>query len=108
MLVNKQTLGTIFTNIKTTFNKAFEAAPSKWQQIAMLMPSTTSQNDYAWLSNFPKMRRWIGAKHIKSLAAHKYTLVNHRCTQACHRRRQHWLYRPAVRRRWLLRQAMAG
>ncbi|MDP2548488.1 Mu-like prophage major head subunit gpT family protein [Oceanobacter sp. 4_MG-2023] len=76
MLVNKQTLGTIFTNIKTTFNKAFDATPTVWPKIAMLMPSTTSQNDYAWLSNFPKMRRWIGAKHIKSLAAHKYTLVN--------------------------------
>lgn len=76
MLVNKQTLGAIFTNIKTTFNKAFEAAPSKWQKIAMRVPSTGSQNDYTWLNNFPKMRRWIGAKHIKSLGAHKYTLVN--------------------------------
>ena len=76
MLVNKTTLAAIFTNLRTTYNQAFAAAPSTWQRIAMLVPSTTSQEDYAWLSQFPKMRRWIGEKAIKSLSAYKYTVVN--------------------------------
>lgn len=76
MLVNKDTLSRIFSNIKATFNKAFDAAPSQWQRIAMRVNSTTSIEDYAWLSNFPKMRKWIGEKFVKSLSAHKYTLQN--------------------------------
>ncbi|MDP2153810.1 MAG: Mu-like prophage major head subunit gpT family protein [Methylotenera sp.] len=76
MLVNKETIGNVFISLKTTFNNAFAAAPSVWQKIAMRVPSTTGQNDYAWLSNFPKMRKWIGDKQVKSLEAAKYTLVN--------------------------------
>lgn len=76
MLVNKTTLAAIFTNLRTTFNQAFAAAPANWQKIAMLVPSTTGQEDYAWLSQFPRMRRWIGDKAVKSLSAYKYTVVN--------------------------------
>jgi len=54
MLVNKATIAAVFTSLKTTFNNAFDAAPSQWQQTAMLVPSGTSQNDYTWLSLFPK------------------------------------------------------
>lgn len=76
MLINKQNLNDLFTQAKVTFHKAFDAAPSVWQEIAMEVPSTSGQNDYKWLSNFPKMRRWIGEKFIKSLAAFKYVVVN--------------------------------
>ncbi|MBU1564229.1 MAG: Mu-like prophage major head subunit gpT family protein [Proteobacteria bacterium] len=76
MIVNSATLAAVFTNLKTTFNKAFEATPTFWEKVAMLVPSGGSQNDYKWLSNFPKMRRWIGDKAIKSLAAFGYTIVN--------------------------------
>jgi phage major head subunit gpT-like protein len=76
MLINKANIGQLFTNIKATFNKAFDSAPAQWQKIAMLVPSTTSVEDYAWLENFPKMRKWIGEKFVKSLKAFKYSLTN--------------------------------
>lgn len=76
MLINKQVLGAAFIAFKTIFNKTFTATPTSWEKIAMKVPSTTGQNDYAWLSNFPKMRRWIGAKQVKSLEAYKYPVVN--------------------------------
>lgn len=76
MLVNKATIQAAFISLKTIFNKAFEAAPSTWEKIAMRVPSTTGQNDYAWLSNFPRMRKWIGEKTIKRLKAFKYVIVN--------------------------------
>lgn len=76
LLVNKDTISNVFISLKTSFNNAFGAAPTTWQKIAMLVPSTASQNLYAWLSTFPKMRKWIGDKHIKSLEAYKYTIVN--------------------------------
>lgn len=76
MIINGQTLKAIFINLKTIFNNAFDAAPSSWQKIAMEVPSTGKQNDYAWLSNFPRMKKWIGEKDIKALAASKYSIVN--------------------------------
>jgi len=76
MLVNKDSLSAAFIALKTTFNNAFTAAPSVWERIAMKVPSTTGQNDYAWLSKFPKMRKWIGDKNVKALEAAKYTIKN--------------------------------
>lgn len=76
MLINGQTLKAIFVNLKTIFNNAFDTAPSSWQKIAMEVPSTGKQNDYAWLSTFPRMKKWIGEKDIKALAASKYSIVN--------------------------------
>lgn len=77
MLINKAAIQAVFTALKTTFNNAFDAAPSVWDKIAMKVTSTSSQNDYAWLSNFPKMRKWVGDKVVKALEAFKYTIINH-------------------------------
>ena len=58
MIVNRSNLTNVFINLKTTFNKAFDAAPALWQQTTMLITSGSGQNDYSWLSRFPKMRKW--------------------------------------------------
>lgn len=76
MLVNKENLTAVFINLKTTFNKAFEAAPSLWEKTTMKVPSGSGQNDYSWLGRFPKMRKWLGDKVLKTLEAFKYTIVN--------------------------------
>lgn len=76
LIVNGSTIRNIFTNIKTTFAKAFETTESTWEKIGMKIQSGGAQNDYAWLENFPKMRRWVGDKVIKSLKAGEYVLVN--------------------------------
>lgn len=76
MIINKGSIAALFTQVKTTFHRAFDAAPATWQKIAMEVKSTTAQNDYTWLNNYPAMRRWIGEKHIKSLKANKYIVVN--------------------------------
>ncbi|MFZ6644425.1 Mu-like prophage major head subunit gpT family protein [Undibacterium sp. TJN25] len=76
MLVNKENLANVFIGLKTTFNNAFSSAPTVWEKIAMKVPSTTGQNDYAWLSKFPRMRQWIGDKVVKALEGFKYVIVN--------------------------------
>lgn len=76
MLVNKANISAIFINLRTIFNQAFSAVEPTWQKIAMKVPSTTSQEDYAWLSQFPRMKRWIGDKAVKALSAFKYSVIN--------------------------------
>ncbi|MCX8962141.1 head protein [Erwinia psidii] len=76
MIVNYKTVRSIFVSLKATYQKAFDAAPSDWQKIAMVVPSTTKENDYSWLSRFPKMREWVGDKVVKMLEAFNYTIRN--------------------------------
>ena len=76
MLVNQGNLTAVFINLKTVFNKAFVAAPSLWVKTTMLVPSGSSQNDYSWLGQFPKMKKWLGDKTVRALEAFRYTIVN--------------------------------
>lgn len=76
MLVNKAALDSLFTGLKTIFNNALKAASSDWQKTAMEVPSTAAGEDYAWLSRFPKFRKWVGDKQIKNIEAGKYYRKN--------------------------------
>lgn len=76
LIINASVLQNVFVNLKTTFNKTFDATPVFWTKVAMLVPSTSKTNDYKWLANFPRMRKWVGDKTIKALAAFNYTVTN--------------------------------
>ncbi|MDE2667548.1 MAG: Mu-like prophage major head subunit gpT family protein [Acidobacteriota bacterium] len=76
MLVNRSNLQIIFRNLKTSFQKSFDAAEVQWPKFAMLIPSTGELNDYSWIEYFPKMREWVGEKVIKSLSGKRYELRN--------------------------------
>lgn len=76
MILNKANVTALFVALKTTFNRAFDSAPSQWDQVATLVPSTTRTNDYTWLDRFPRLRKWVGDKVIKALTQHNYTLTN--------------------------------
>jgi len=76
MLINKESLQSVFTELHTAFNNAFQAAPTTWDKIAMKIPSNSGGNFYGWLSAFPKMRPWIGAKHVQNLTATDYEIPN--------------------------------
>lgn len=76
LLVNKASLSALFTGLKTIFNNALKAMPGSWQATAMEVSSTGAGEDYAWLSRFPKFRKWVGEKYIKNLEAGKYYKAN--------------------------------
>ncbi|KNC91107.1 Mu-like prophage major head subunit gpT family protein [Trabulsiella odontotermitis] len=76
MILNRNNLTALFVALKTTFSNAFDAAPSQWDQVATLVPSTTRTNDYAWLDRFPRLKKWVGDKVVKALTQHSYTLTN--------------------------------
>lgn len=76
MLIDKQNLDTVFLALSTAFHKSWEQAPVHWPKIAMRVESTAGRNEYKWLSEFPRMRQWVGDKTIRALAGHSYTIVN--------------------------------
>ncbi|OVZ27773.1 head protein [Pseudomonas aeruginosa] len=76
MIINAENLETLFTDLRAEYDAAFAASPSVWEKIAMKIPSNSGDNLYIWLKGFPKMRRWIGAKHVKNIEAENYQLIN--------------------------------
>lgn len=76
MLINKDTLSSLFTGLKTIFHNTLKAQSGTWQKTAMEVPSTGAGEDYAWLSRFPKLRKWVGDKVVKNLEAGKYYKAN--------------------------------
>ncbi|MCX5785671.1 MAG: Mu-like prophage major head subunit gpT family protein [Elusimicrobia bacterium] len=76
MIINKDTLSAIFAAFNTLFQEAFTAYTPQFQQVAMEVPSTVTEENYAWLGAFPSMREWIGERAFKNLKAGKYSIVN--------------------------------
>jgi len=76
MLINKATLDALFAGFNVIYQKAFQAYKPEYERIAMVVPSTTASENYAFLGAFPKMREWIGERQYKNLLASKYAVPN--------------------------------
>ncbi|NRA56243.1 MAG: Mu-like prophage major head subunit gpT family protein [Gammaproteobacteria bacterium] len=76
MIINKANLSSLFVAIKTAFNKGMKDNETYWNKVATLVPSTTKEEKYAWLGQFPNLREWLGDRQIKSLALHDYSVKN--------------------------------
>lgn len=62
--------------LSSAFGKGLDGVQPTWDQVATLVPSNTSANDYAWLAKFPGLRRWLGERLLKELSGYDYTLKN--------------------------------
>jgi phage major head subunit gpT-like protein len=76
MLVTAAALDALRTSFRLEYNKSFAAAPILWDQIATFIPSSSASNTYGWIKDFPKMRRWLGDRVIKSIGEGTYAVAN--------------------------------
>jgi phage major head subunit gpT-like protein len=76
MIINAANIASLFQGYNASFNKGILAAPSLYKEVAMVIPSSTSETNYAWLGQFPKLREWLGDRFFKNLAAYNYTVKN--------------------------------
>jgi phage major head subunit gpT-like protein len=78
LIVNQANLADLFTAFNAKFREGFESfqKQSMWQRLATLVPSSTRENHYAWLGQWPELRKWVGDRVLKGLAAHDYRIVN--------------------------------
>lgn len=76
MIPNKTNIDLVFRALSAVFNNAYTSASPMWPAVAMMAQSSTSSQEYPWLSNFPKMRKWVGDRAVKQLVAHVYRLEN--------------------------------
>lgn len=78
MLINHQSISELFTGFKRNFRAGFESFGSEreWDKFSTLIPSSTEQELYAWLEEFPQMREWLGARRYKDVNVEDYRIVN--------------------------------
>ena len=78
MLITPANLSALNTTFVGDWRKGYQAAidTAWWAKIAMKVNSTTSQNDYGWVGDIPKVREWIGERIVRDLSAHSYTIKN--------------------------------
>lgn len=66
----------LHTTLKARFNSGLALAPNHWKQIAALISSDGKSNTYAWLSQFPAFREWVGSRLHKTLSENAYSVTN--------------------------------
>lgn len=76
MLITSASLDALRVGFKSTFKTAFAGAPSDWDKVAMLVPSTAKRETYGWLGSTTRFREWLGDRVIQNLGEHDYTLKN--------------------------------
>lgn len=77
-IITPAVLQALNTAIKKSFSDKYEQmkADSFYNTVATVMPSSTTMNTYAWLSDFPKLREWIGERLVKDMAVKPYQMIN--------------------------------
>ena len=76
LVVNREALNAMYNGFKAAFNDAFAGVTPMWQKVATEVPSTAKVENYGWLGEFPQLREWIGDRHVKSIAASGYAILN--------------------------------
>lgn len=69
-------LAAMFQSFNTLFNKGVASVETYWEKVAMRVPSSGAQENYAWLGDMPLLREWIGERAIKKLIKKSYSIEN--------------------------------
>jgi phage major head subunit gpT-like protein len=75
MLTQAQ-LDALKTTLKARFNAGLALSPDDWRKVAGFITSDDKSNTYAWLTQFPAFREWVGSRLHKALAEKAYTVTN--------------------------------
>lgn len=76
MLISSANLRTLYTGFSTAFQGGFAGVQPLYARVATTVPSSTRQNEYGWLGQFPRIREWVGDRVVHGLAAHDYAIKN--------------------------------
>jgi phage major head subunit gpT-like protein len=76
MILNATNLQRVNTGFQVIVSLALQKALTRYTEIATVVPSTTSKEEYGWLGEIPGMREWLGERFIQNLTAHGFTIKN--------------------------------
>ena len=76
VIINETNVALAFKGFKTVYSDAFDQAETHYDKIAMVVPSSSRDETYGWIGQFPHLREWVGPRHVKNLAAYGFTIRN--------------------------------
>lgn len=76
LTLNAANMAMLTQGFKAAFKGGFTTVKPMWSQIAMKVPSNTSEEKYAWLGATTKFREWLGERVYQNLKTHGYAIVN--------------------------------
>ena len=80
MLITQAQATAAYTGLKAVFQEGFMTTASGiedlWKEIALLVPSETSEEEYGWLRNMSFIREWLGDRYVQNLAEASYKIAN--------------------------------
>lgn len=81
MIRNTANLKTLGTSFSALFANGLGLAPAQYTEVAMVVPSSTSQNEYGWLNEMPGMREWVGDRVLNDISTAGYAIKNRKFEQ---------------------------
>lgn len=75
-VLNQAAIDALKTALQAQFNKGLAEGNRDWLKIASKLMSNSSSNTYAWISQFPAFREWVGARLHKAVKEQAYQVVN--------------------------------
>lgn len=76
MLINRANLADMFRGFQLIFQGSWQQAPSQFERVATVVPSSAAEEHYAWLGTMPRFREWIGDRVVNSLKTHDFIIKN--------------------------------
>ena len=76
MIINHANLAILNQAYNAAFQSGLTTAAPMWNQLAMMVPSTTSTEKYAWLGAITKFREWLGERTYQNLKQSDYSIKN--------------------------------
>jgi phage major head subunit gpT-like protein len=76
MLPTPENIDAMFVAFSTVWQAAFDEAKVWSDALSTDAPSNTETNTYAWMTQLPRMKRWLSERQIERIAAYSYSLTN--------------------------------
>ncbi|NOR63986.1 MAG: hypothetical protein GQ535_16065 [Rhodobacteraceae bacterium] len=76
MKVTTAALALLQTGFQTSFRGGLAQAPTQYQRISTVIPSSNKSETYGWLGKLPNVREWVGDRGIQNLKDHSYQVLN--------------------------------
>lgn len=76
MIINEQNVELVYRGFKSVYSDAYLNAVVHWDKIAMSVSSSSRDETYGWLGQFPNLREWIGPRFVNKLSAQSFKILN--------------------------------
>ncbi len=73
-ILDRQKLDAAYVTFSTLFDMQLVRTPTVFQDVATVMPVSSTVTEFKWLGDVPKMKKWIGQRALNKLRAETHQI----------------------------------